>query len=76
MRSDGAVEAAVASFCEWGDIFILTRRHAIFCYHRLDLQSKLKILYDHKLFELALTVAHSNDLYYGSIVEIHKLWRW
>ena len=67
MRSDGAVEAAVASFCEWGDIF---------CYHRLDLQSKLKVLYDHKLFELALTVAHSNDLYYGSIVEIHKLWRW
>lgn len=73
MCSDGALEAAIDSFSEWGDIFILTRHHSVFCYHRLDLQSKLKVLYDHKLFELALTVAHSNDLYYGSIVEIHKL---
>ena len=61
------------SFSQWGDVFLFTHNHSIFCLHRLDLQTKLSVLYKQKLYALALTIAHSNDLYYNSIVEIHQM---
>lgn len=61
-------------FTEWGDLFILTTQHSVFCLHKIDLQSKLNVFYKEKLFTLALTVACNNNLYYNSIVEIHKLY--
>ena len=61
-------------FTEWGDLFILTEEHSVFCLHKLDLQRKLSVFYEEKLFTLALTVARNNNLYYNSIVEIHKLY--
>ena len=60
-------------YTEWGDIFVTTAEHSVFCLHKLDLQTKLHALYEQKLFSVALTLAHNNNLYYGSIVEIHKL---
>lgn len=61
---------------QWGDVFLFTNNHSVFCLHKLDLQTKLAVLYKQKLFSLALTIAHSNDLYYNSIVEIHQMFIW
>ena len=72
-RSDQKSEPITAVYTEWGDIFVTTAEHSVFCLHKLDLQTKLHALYEQKLFSVALTLAHNNNLYYGSIVEIHKL---
>lgn len=61
-------------FSEWGDIFIKTVNHSIFCLHKLDLQSKLAVLYKENLYTMALTLAHNNGLSYNSIIQIHKLY--
>ena len=73
IHRNGKSETITDVYTEWGDIFITTAEHSVFCYHKLDLQTKLHTLYEQKLFSVALTLAHNNNLYYGSIVEIHKL---
>ena len=70
---DDHTEWVQEALSQWGDVFLFTDNHSIFCLHRLDLQTKLAILYKQKLYALALTIAHSNDLYYNSIVEIHQM---
>lgn len=72
-RRNGEPDWVDCVFGEWGDVFIKTENHSIFCLHKLDLQSKLAVLYKEKLFPMALSLAHSNNLSYSSIVEIHKL---
>lgn len=73
IRNDQSEQIAMV-FTEWGDLFISTTQHSVFCLHKIDLQSKLNVFYKEKLFTLALTVACNNNLYYNSIVEIHKLY--
>ena len=61
-------------FTEWGDLFILTQQHSVFCFHKVDLQTKLEVFYKEKLFSLALKVAQQNNLYYQDIADIHRKW--
>ena len=57
----------------WGTIFVVTRTHTVFSLTEKDLQTKLKSLYERHQYEIALSVAQSNQMDYNGILDIHRM---
>ena len=69
---NGEIERVQSIMSKWGDLFMVTENHSVFCLHKVDLQKKLNTFYEEHLYSLALKVASANNLYYNSIADIHK----
>ncbi|KJE89841.1 hypothetical protein CAOG_01266 [Capsaspora owczarzaki ATCC 30864] len=55
---------------EWGAIYVLTAEKKVFILEEKDTQSKLEILFKKNLYQVAISLANSQNYDYDSIIEI------
>lgn len=66
------VETIVEVVAEWGALFILTASHKCYQLTEKDLGSKLQILYRKNLFQIAISLASSQDVGKSRVMEIYQ----
>ncbi|ERL88484.1 hypothetical protein D910_05870 [Dendroctonus ponderosae] len=57
---------------EWGSIFILCQDHKIYHLDEKDLQSKLSLLFKKNLYDVAISIAKSQQYHLDGLVDIFK----
>ena len=60
----------------WGMILIVTRTHTVFGLKEKDLQTKLNSLFEKHQYEIALSIAQSNQIDYNGLLDIHRMYVW
>ena len=68
---DGHVVSVVS---EWGAIFVITSLHRVFQLTEKDTQTKLNDLFKRNLYPTAISLAHSSQCDYSSIMEIFRMY--
>ena len=58
----------------WGMILIVTRTHTVFGLKEKDLQTKLNSLFEKHQYEIALSIAQSNQIDYNGLLDIHRMY--
>eukprot|EP00457_Paulinella_chromatophora_P001265 gb/GEZN01001267.1/.p1 GENE.gb/GEZN01001267.1/~~gb/GEZN01001267.1/.p1 ORF type:complete len:995 (+),score=149.02 gb/GEZN01001267.1/:333-2987(+) len=66
------VETVVEVVAEWGALFILTASHKCYQLTEKDLASKLQMLYRKNLFQIAISLASSQDVGRSRIMDIYQ----
>ncbi len=71
-RSNGNSECVTSVWVEWGLLFIMTEGHVVYLLREKANTDKLAILYERKLYPLALALSESWGIRDHDLSDIHQ----
>lgn len=69
---NGNSECASQIWTEWGLLFIMTEGHIVYLLREKDTSSKLQILYDRKLYSVAVSLCEEWGLQDRDLSDVHQ----
>lgn len=72
IERNGNSESVTHMWIEWGLLFVMSEGHVVYLLREKDTPSKLQILYDQKLYPMAVSLCEEWGLQERELSEVHQ----